>query len=452
MLPIVTPEQMKAIDEASPVPQSVLIQRAGGAVARSALRMMGGAYGRTVNVIVGSGNNGADGRVAAGLLRDRGVKVRVYDVDGLPIALPPADLVIDAAYGTGFRGRWDPPEIGDTPVLAVDIPSGVNATTGSAEGPVLPATRTVTFAALKMGVLLAPGSDLAGELELADIGLHTRRATAHLVQADDVARWWPVESTDHHKWRCAVRVIAGNTAMTGAPSLVAAGALRSGSGMVQVSAPGMALATLPVEAVQRLLPSAGWAEAALGSMERFHAAVIGPGLGRTADACEQIRRVVAESPLPLVVDGDALFALAWSGAGARTLLHNRRAPTVLTPHDGEYQMLAGEPPIADRLVAARRLAADTGCVVLLKGPTTVIADPKADTLVVTAGDERLATAGTGDVLAGVIGRLLAGGVEPFHAAAAAAWVHGRAAERGARSGFVASDLPSLVPALLDDLL
>jgi ADP-dependent NAD(P)H-hydrate dehydratase / NAD(P)H-hydrate epimerase len=452
MLPIVTAEQMRAIDAAAPESTEVLVERAGSAVARSALRMLGGSYGRTVNVIVGSGNNGADGRVAARRLADRGVRVRVYEVDAAPVALPPADLVIDAAYGTGFHGRWTPPDIGDTPVLAVDIPSGVDAHTGRADGPVMPATRTVTFAALKMGLLAPPGSELAGELELVDIGLDVRRATAHLVQTNDVAEWWPAPDVDSHKWRCALRVIAGSVSMTGAPQLVAAAAQRSGCGMVQVSAPGMALAQLPIEAVQRLLPSGGWAAAALGSFERFHAGVIGPGLGRGDDTCEQIRQVVTGAAVPLVVDGDALFALAWNAQGAHTLLKSRRAATVLTPHDGEYAMLTGERPGADRLTAARRLAADTGCVVLLKGPATVIADPRGDTLVVTAGDSRLATAGTGDVLSGVIGRLLAGGVGPFHAAAAGAWAHGRAAELGHRIGLVASDLPDLIADLLEGFL
>jgi NAD(P)H-hydrate epimerase len=159
----------------------------------------------------------------------------------------------------------------------------------------------------------------------------------------------------------------------------------------------------------------------------------------------EARRFIVEAPLPAVVDGDALFALAWSAEGAEQLLRKRRAPTVLTPHDGEYKLLTGHAPAADRLVAARRLAADTGCVVLLKGPATVIAEPHGQTLVVTAGDSRLATAGTGDVLAGIIGALLAADLPPAHAAAAGAWVHGQAARRGPRLGFVASDLADLIP-------
>ncbi|MGZ4722648.1 MAG: NAD(P)H-hydrate epimerase, partial [Ilumatobacteraceae bacterium] len=219
MLPIVTPEEMAAIDAAAPEGSEVLIERAGGAVAWAALRMLGGSYGRTVNVICGKGNNGADGRVAAKHLAVKGVRVRVIEVP-CPTTLPPADLVIDAAYGTGFHGTWSPPEIGDTPVLAVDLPSGVDALTGDIAGAVLAATRTVTFAALKPGLLMPPGSVLSGELELADIGLDVGWARANLVLGADVAGWWPERDEYSHKWRSAVRVIAGSSTMTGAPRLV----------------------------------------------------------------------------------------------------------------------------------------------------------------------------------------------------------------------------------------
>jgi hydroxyethylthiazole kinase-like uncharacterized protein yjeF len=451
MLPIVTPEEMAAIDAAAPVTSEVLIERAGAAVAWAALRMLGGGYGRTVNVICGKGNNGADGRVAARHLAARGVRVRVIDVP-CPQVLPDSDLVIDAAYGTGFHGTWSPPDVGDTPVLAVDLPSGVDGLTGDISGEVLPAAHTVTFAALKPGLLMPPGSVLAGELELADIGLDVRSARANLVQSSDVAEWWPERDEYSHKWRSAVRVVAGSSTMTGAPRLVAHAAMRSGAGMVSLSVPGMTLGDAPIEIVQRPLPSTAWADAALGSLERFHSIVVGPGLGRADDTGVNIRKLVLEAPLPMVIDGDGLFALGWSSEGATALLRRRTPPTVLTPHDGEYTLLKGGPPGLDRMVAARRLAADSGCTVLLKGAATIVADPDGQALVVTSGDSRLATAGTGDVLSGIIGALLAAGVKPLHAAAAGAWVHGQAGRRGARHGLVASDLPDLIPAVLEELL
>ena len=452
MLPIVTPEEMAAIDVACGVPEEVLIERAGTAVAWAALRLLGGGYGRTVNVLCGKGNNGADGRVAARHLEAKGVRVRIFDVPSHPPRLPDADLVIDAAYGTGFHGTWNPPDVGETPVLAVDVPSGVDALTGDITGDVLAATHTVTFAALKPGLLMPPGSALAGVLELADIGLDIGWARANLVQGSDIVDWWPERDEYAHKWQSALRVIAGSSTMTGAPRLVAHAAMRTGAGMVHLSVPGMTLVEAPIEIVQRSLSSTGWADAALASLDRFHAVVVGPGLGRSDDTGVNVRKLVLEAPLPMVLDGDGLFALGWSAEGASALLRRRSVPTVLTPHDGEYALLSGSQPGVDRMVAARRLAADSGCTVLLKGAATIIADPNGEALVVTAGDARLATAGTGDVLSGIIGALLAGGMRPLHAAAAGAWVHGQAGRRGQRHGLVASDLPDLIPAVLEELL
>ncbi len=454
MLPIVTPVEMRAVDMAVADDVQLYIDRAGAAVARTAVRMLGGTYGRTVNVIVGKGNNGADGRIAAQRLGDRGVRVRVYAVDECPAVLPPADLVIDAAYGTGFHGMWHPPGIGGAKVLAVDIPSGVNAFTGSVDGPVIPADHTVTFQALKPGLLLSPGAELAGDIEVIDIGLADRvgaHAQAHLVQQSDVAEWLPVRPTNAHKWRSAVRIVAGSVGMTGAAALAARGAIRSGAGMVHLSGVGCLVVDAPVEVVQTPLQGVRWAQTVLDSLNRFHSLVIGPGIGRDDVTASETRAVVLDAPLPLVIDGDALFAMAWNAEGAGALLRRRTRPTVITPHDGEYALLTGQPPLADRFLSARRLAADTGCVVLLKGSATVVADPDGRVLVATTGDERLATAGTGDVLAGIVGALLAQGVDPFRAAAAGAWLHGRAARGASAHGFVAGDIPDRLPAVLEDL-
>ena len=177
MTPIVTPEEMAAIDAAATEPVEVLVGRAGAAVARAAKEMLGGTYGRIVNVLAGKGNNGADGRVAAGILAATGVRVRTFDAVGTPATLPPADLVIDAAYGTGFRGEWTAPAVGDTPVLAVDIPSGVDGLTGAAVPSTLGATATVTFAALKPGLIVGDGKRLAGTITVADIGLDVSGGT-----------------------------------------------------------------------------------------------------------------------------------------------------------------------------------------------------------------------------------------------------------------------------------
>jgi len=454
VVPIVTPEEMRAVDAAAAEPTAVLIERAGAAVARAAVAMMGGTYGRTVHVIAGKGNNGADGRVAARLLADRGVRVFVHDAADCPPVLSDSHLVIDAAYGTGFRGTWSPPDVGATPVLAVDIPSGVDALTGEAPGPVLAAQRTVTFAALKPGLLQPPGRDLAGRVQVVDIGLGEgvlARSNAWQVEGADVAACVPIRATSAHKWNAALRVVAGSPGMTGAAALVCSAAFRSGAGMVHLSAPSTFVPTAPMEVVQRTLTTREWADDVLRTITRFHALVVGPGLGREDSTAEQVRALVLGATVPAVIDGDGLFAMAWSADGAPAVLRQRTSPTVLTPHDGEYALLHGSPVGADRIASARRLAEETGCVVLLKGPATIVAAPGVTTRVITTGDARLATAGTGDVLAGIIGALLACGVPAADAAAAGAWLHGRAASHASERGMVASDIVAHLPAVLSEL-
>jgi ADP-dependent NAD(P)H-hydrate dehydratase / NAD(P)H-hydrate epimerase len=448
VIPVVTPEEMAAIDAAARETVEVLIGRAGAAVARTALRLLGGGYGRRVVVLAGPGNNGADGREAARSLARRGARVVVHPLGGLPDRIDAADLVIDAVLGTGARPGFDAPEVAPgIPVLAVDLPSGVDGLTGAAGDGVLRADRTVTFAALKPGLLLHPGAGLAGLVEVADIGLDTGGARAWLLTDHDVATLLPVRPPDTHKWRTAVWVVAGSSGMTGAAHLTVRGAQRGGAGYVRLSSPGVGDDPLrPTESVGVPLPVEGWATQVLADLDRFRVVVVGPGLGRGADA--DVRALVRGAPCPLVVDGDGLTAI---GTGAAGLLADRPAPTVLTPHDGEYARLAGRPPGPDRFEAARTLARDTGAVVLLKGQPTLIAHPDGQVLVVTSGDQRLATAGTGDVLAGIIAGLLAAGVEPFSAAAAGAHLHGLAGAVGSRHGLVAGDLPDHLPLVFDQL-
>ncbi|MEX2659073.1 MAG: NAD(P)H-hydrate dehydratase [Acidimicrobiales bacterium] len=443
MVPVVTPEEMRAIDAEAVEPTEVLVDRAGRAVARATLRLLGGAYGRRVVVIAGRGSNGADGRVAARRLELAGVRVAL--VEAGVAAIPSCDLVVDAAYGTGFHGAWESPEVGTAPVLAVDLPSGVDGLTGEVSARALEAVSTVTFAALKPGLLLGAGRALAGEVEVVDIGLDVSRACAHLVNDADVASWLPDRGQDAHKWQDAVWLVAGSPGMAGAAALAARGAQRAGAGYVRVSTPGGAPGDgIPVEAVGTVLPACGWAAEVLDGCRRFGALAVGPGLSRAEGTAAEVRSLVeGHGDLPLVVDGDGLHALGEApsvGCGV-----------VLTPHDGEYARLAGHAPAADRLDAARSLAATTGAVVLLKGSTTVIADPTGQVLVTATGGARLATAGTGDVLTGVLAALLATGVSPLHAAAAAAHLHGRAGNLGWRRGLVAGDLPDLLPAAFDGL-
>lgn len=448
MIPIVTPAEMAAIDAAAPEPVEVLIDRAGRALAQHALAMLGGTYGRRVAVIAGPGNNGNDGRVAAKLLHARGVRVLYCDAAHVPRALPHCDLVIDAAYGTGLRRPYTAPDASGAPVLAVDIPTGVDGLTGAHLGSPVVADVTLTFAALKPGLVLQPGRASCGEITVADIGLDVSVARAFLIEAADVTRYIASLPIDSHKWKRACWVIGGSPGMTGAPALAAAGAARAGAGYVRVSVPGLGDAPgAPLEAVA--VPLGRQLLIDPVEIARVQSLVLGPGLGREPDVSGAARRLASSAPVALVVDGDGLAAL---GTEAPSLLRNRTHPTVLTPHDGEYKLLTGQAPGSDRFLAARDLAAATNAVVLLKGPTTVVAEPSGVAYASVAGDARLATAGTGDVLAGVIGGLLAQGVPPGLAAALGAFVHGRAATRGPRVGLVASDLPPLVASVLSELV
>jgi NAD(P)H-hydrate epimerase len=438
---------MSAVDAAAPEPVEVLVGRAGAAVARVALDMLGGTYGRRVVVIAGKGNNGADGRDAAARLRRRGVRVAVIDAADALRSVPPCDLVIDAAYGTGFRGEYDAPDPGRAPVLAVDIPSGVNGLTGEAVAGAVDADVTVTFAALKPGLLLHPGAARGGRVELVDIGLDVSGATAHLVEMSDVRAWLPEPEPDTHKWRRAVWVAAGSPGMTGAAELCARAALRAGAGMVRLGVPGLHEPVTPLEVVGRVLPATGWDRAVLDELDRFGALLVGPGLGRTEAARAAVRALVAGAPVPVIVDADGIVALGDAPAAAE-VVGARGEATVLTPHAGEFAGLAGAPPHPDRIASVRALAASTGAIVLLKGSTTIVAAPDGRVLIENEGDARLATAGTGDVLSGVVAAFLAQGLEGLRAAAAAAFVHARAGHLGWRRGLVAGDLLDLLPAVL----
>lgn len=480
MDPVVTPAEMAAIDSEAPEPVDHLIERAAWATARTAVDMIGPSlYGKRVVVLAGKGNNGEDGRRAVPHLERRGARCQIVDIGQRiepeivpeiePRIGPHPDLIIDACYGTGLRGRFDstdlPIEIDDTPVLAVDIPSGVDGLTGELRGHPLCATVTVTFAAAKPGLLLDPGRRYAGEIQVADIGLDCSRARiAHLARAD-VAALWPHRAFDAHKWRQAVYVVGGSPGLTGAPSLTASAALRSGAGYVACSVPAAggrseetavdadpgdgAWSAGPIEAVSHPVGRA-WARPVLGRLDRFGAAVIGPGL--VIDDPTELGRYLEVTSTPTVLDAGAIDGLAAVLSTDPAVLSRPDGPLhVVTPHDGEFERLVGERPGADRIAAAVEAAERLGAVVLLKGSTTVVAHPDGRAMLSTSGDQRLATAGTGDVLAGVIAAGLAGGLDPFSAAGVGAELHGLAGMLGYRVGTTAGDLPSQLAELLSEL-
>ncbi|MGI8750830.1 MAG: NAD(P)H-hydrate dehydratase [Acidimicrobiales bacterium] len=470
MIPVVTPEEMAGVDRSASEPVEVLVARAGAAVATQAVAMLrasprGLVFGARVIVVAGPGNNGADGRDVARRLRSRGAAVTVVEASAVAgTTLAPADLVIDAAFGTGLSRPYRPPSLGGAMVLAVDIPSGVSGLTGAVvggeDGAFVDATATVTFAALKPGLVLGAGAEAVGDLNIVDIGLGAgvdAVARAWMITDDDVARI-PLRGHDAHKWQSAVHVVAGSPGMNGAPWLVSTAALRAGAGYVRLAIPGMAAGAAglpPGEVVNVDLPAEGWDRTVLDGLERFSCLVIGPGLGDTgrdpggeSGAATPVGRLLAAAPVPAVVDADGLNALGSLAAVAEVTSARASAshdiPLVLTPHAGEFARLVGDRPGPDRLASARAAAAASGAIVLLKGSTTVVAHPDGRVLLSDAGSSRLATAGTGDVLSGVIGGLVARGLEPFVAAALGAHIHGRAAELGHAEGLVASDLPPLV--------
>lgn len=437
MIPVVTPEEMRAIDAAASEPVEVLIERAGAAVARVALEELGGAYGRRVVVVCGKGNNGADGRVAGRLLRARGVRVVEIDAASVPAVLPACDLVIDAAYGTGFLGSYDAPDAGGATLVAVDVPSGD-----------VHADVTVTFAALKPSLVFDGGA--AGAVLVEDIGLDVSSSRMHVVEPSDVLGRLPRRRRDAHKYAAAVAVVAGSPGMTGAAALTSRAVLRAGSGYCRLGVPGGDVAAMaPSEVVAVPLPSEGWSDAALAACDRMSALAVGPGLGRSERTVNATRRVIAESSVPAVVDADGLYALGGVDDAAE-VLRRREAPAILTPHDGEFARLAGEAPPKgpDRIEAVRALAAQVGATVLLKGPVTVVADPSGEVLLSRLGPPALATAGTGDVLTGVVAAFLAAGLSPLEAGGLGATAHAAAALAGHRVGLVAGDLPDLVASFL----
>jgi NAD(P)H-hydrate epimerase len=423
-----------------------------------------------VVVVAGKGNNGADGLVAARLLDRWGARVEVLhlvegiDPDRLGRSLGRADLAVDAMFGTGFRG----PLTGEAasvataldrallPVLAVDIPSGVDGSTGAVAGPAVAATATACLAALKPGLLFYPGAAYAGEVEVTDIGVRLLDPSIWVAENDDVAAWLPPRPFESHKWSVgAVYVVGGSEGMTGAPMLSARAALRAGAGLVVVGLPGKAAARASgTEVITRSLPvtprgflDESASKEVLDGLERFRALVVGPGLGDRKPTVAAVRRLVSDTPVPLVLDADGLNALG----GDLDPLLARGAPAVLTPHAGEYERLAGEAVGEDRLGAARRLAVRARCFVVLKGSRTVVAAPNGQSAINLTGGPWLATAGTGDVLSGMVGALLARGMAPFEAATAAVHLHGRAADTAGHAGLVAGDLIDALPRVLGTL-
>ena len=489
--PLHDAESMRAADseaiEERGIPSLQLMEVAGEALAQAVREI---AEPGPVRIVCGKGNNGGDGLVAARLLADTGFEVdtlllwtedelsedaaanhsrlaksgRVVAPDEIESALEGSGCVVDAIFGTGFDGAprslakeaIEAMDAGEAPVVAADIASGVDGSSGEVEGAVAAADVTVTFHAAKLGHRIAPGKRATGELRVADIGIPADSGTgppAGTITAR-VLRTLPRRGSDSTKFTSGQVVVAGaSRGLTGSTVLSASAAIRAGAGYATVAVPSdlePIFESKLTEVMSRGCASAdgafaaGAADEILDACEKSAALVLGPGIGRSDAALAVAREVAAQAAVPLVLDADGLNA----HAGALESLASRSGPTVITPHAGELGRLLerDSDEIGEhRLACAQEAAERGGCVVVLKGDDTIVTRPDGFCAVSVVEAPALATAGTGDVLAGTIGALIARGAEPFEAACAAVWANtnaGRiASDRiGSADSVIASDV------------
>ncbi len=476
MLPVLSVAQVrdaeaKVMESTTP---GTLMQRASRGLATRCMELLreerGMVRGSHVAVLVGSGNNGGDALWAAALLAERSCAVSVIPVsdsmheEGLQAALRAgarvvaaprdqeralveADLVLDGIVGIGGSGAVREPAASlltwaqGSLIVAVDVPSGLDSDTGIAHEPCVHADVTVTFGALKPGLVLDPV--ISGEVDLVDIGLELPEDPAWaILDVDDVADCVPLPAGDAYKYsRGVVAIAAGSERYPGAAFLVAAGALPSGVGMVQMWNRGSA------RSVVERYPTVVLVDGDPTMNARATAWVCGPGLGEDTDAVAVVRAVLAVD-VPLVLDASALTLVA-ADDSLRALVRNRAALTVITPHAGEFARLFPHIPLDDRLQAALQAAREWECIVVVKGPGTVIADASGNVRIDTEGSADLATAGSGDVLAGLIGGMLAQSTDnALDRVAAAIWLHGAAGQsmgdQPATAGSIAEALSAVI--------
>jgi ADP-dependent NAD(P)H-hydrate dehydratase / NAD(P)H-hydrate epimerase len=491
MLELLTNPEMGEADRltiAGGVPGIELMERAGAAIATCVT--LKHPPGSRIAVVAGSGNNGGDGFVAARLLADRGYVVRVLRVGSInlrgdaalaaqrwsgatepatPERLADADAIIDALFGAGLdrpvegaaRAMIEAMNAAACPVYAVDLPSGINGTTGAVMGAAVMAAETVTFFRRKPGHLLLPGRLHCGRISVADIGIpasvldKVRPTTFH----NSPALWLkhvPVPRLDGHKYiRGHAVVLSGGIDSTGAARLAARGALRAGAGLVTIASPHEALAVNAAASLAVMVRPIDDAAALADFLAdvRRNVVVLGPG-GGVGPRMHELVRTALTAPPAVVLDADALTSFAGDLHPLMVAIRARQAPVLLTPHEGEFSRLFnGLETVAQatsKLERARAAAAATGAVVLLKGGDTVVAAPDGRAAIAENASAWLATAGSGDVLAGFCAGLLAQHVPVFEAACAAVWLHGEAANQ-IGPGLISEDLPEALPVVYRQL-
>ncbi|MCP3974373.1 MAG: NAD(P)H-hydrate dehydratase [bacterium] len=462
---IVSAAQAKQQDASYEGDLGAVMEAAGYAVA-GRVAALGAGYGTRVLILAGTGNNGGDGYVAARHLARRGAAVTVLALGEprTPEAIAartawqraggavrsigdpePADFIVDAVFGVGFRGEL-PPHLppwreAAAPIVAIDVPSGLDATTGTIAAGTMRATSTVALSNYKLGHFLGSGPEVVGKVELVDLGMPAAEPTLLLCEEADAPR--PDRPGDSHKWSAgSVAVVGGSAGMAGAAMLAAKSALRFGAGAVATFVPGALAAELDAAHPEVMTHGVGTGSSLadvdvaelLDAIARFDSVVVGPGMGPGVEGL--VAALLERITKPAIVDADGLNAATVEQLAART------GDTVVTPHGGEFVRLAGEP--GDHTTAAS-LAARTGSTVLLKGPATIVASHGATPWLVSSGGPELATVGTGDVLAGMIGALCARGLDVSTAARSGAFWHGQAGAVLASTSSVTAD--SLVDAI-----
>jgi ADP-dependent NAD(P)H-hydrate dehydratase / NAD(P)H-hydrate epimerase len=506
---LLTNEEMASADRltiAAGTPGIVLMERAGGAIAREALRLLAQPMPARARVLVvcGPGNNGGDGFVAARLLAEHGIEISLGllgsrdalkgdsaqaaaawrgDTQPLPAVLSEAklaeaDLVIDALFGAGLArdlegdartavlrlNEWT--QRTGRPILAVDVPSGLDGSTGAVRGVAIEARRTVTNFRLKPGHLLLPGRLLCGETSIADIGTDANVLASIQPKcfANSPTVWgrdFPIPRIAGHKYsRGHALVMSGSLGHTGAARLAARGALRAGAGLVSIVTPSDALAVhaAALTAIMTRVCDTPEDLKALLQDQRLNALVMGPALG-VGERTRQLVLTALSGPRPaagkhraFVLDADALTSFADCFETLAEAIKSSGSPVVLTPHDGEFQKLFGaHVPAGSKLERARAAAALSGAVVLSKGPDSTVAEPGGRATIAYDLPPWLATAGSGDVLAGIISGLLAQEMPAFEAVSAAVWLHGAAASHFG-PGLISEDIPEHLPPVLRRLI